>query len=177
YDREKYPFIDGEIELIKNALARDIPTLGICLGAQLMAAAAGARVYKGAKKEIGWYDISLTIEGVTDPLFNALPEKMKVFQWHGDTFDIPDDAVCLASSELFPRQMLRIGKNGYALQFHLEVTQSLIEDFVSAGSAELSELKGEIDPKRIILDTPAYIDYLHSFGNLFFSRFFDLLDS
>ena len=88
-----------------------------------MQKATGAKVTKGTKKEIGWYDLKLTKDSRQDKVFNSLPGTIKVFQWHGDTFDIPDGAVHLAGSELFSNQAYRVGSSIYGLQFHLEVTQ------------------------------------------------------
>jgi len=118
YEENEYPFLKDEDRLIKEALAKKLPMIGVCLGAQLMAKAAGAKVTKGGKKEIGWYPLHITEEANSDPVFKALPKEVEVFQWHGDTFDIPKGAVRLASSDLFPNQAFRIGDNAYAFQFH-----------------------------------------------------------
>ncbi len=177
YDDEKYPFLTSEIKLIEKAMAMNLPVLGICLGAQLMARAAGAAVYPGETKEIGWYGLSLTSEGLNDPLFDGLPEEFTVFQWHGDTFDVPPGATLLASSLRFPNQLIRIGEKGYALQFHLEVMDAMIFEWMEENSVELKALKGVIDPKAIIRETPAHIERLKEYGDKVFSAFFDLIDS
>ena len=177
YDEDKYPFLIPEIKLIEKALEKDMPVLGICLGAQLMARAAGARVYPGEIKEIGWYGLSLTGEGLIDPLFNGLPEELTVFQWHGDTFDVPSGATLLASSLSFPNQLLRIGEKGYALQFHLEVMEDMISAWIDENRAELLALKGVIEPDVIIRETPARIARLKEYGDKIFSAFFDLIEN
>lgn len=176
YEDEKHPFIIPEIKLIEKALGEDMPVLGICLGAQFMARAAGAIVYSGDTKEIGWYGLSLTREGLMDPLFNGLPEELTVFQWHGDTFDVPEGATLLASSLRFPNQLLRIGKNGYAMQFHLEVMDVMITEWLDENRAELKALEGMIDPNIIIRETPAHITRLKEYGDRVFSAFFDLIE-
>jgi len=130
YEADVYPFIKDELMLIKNTLKNDIPILGICLGSQLLAKAAGADVYKGKKKEIGWYKVELTDEGKRDGLFIGLPEEFTALQWHGDTFDIPENSKRLALSELFPHQIIKVGKNAYGLQFHLEVTEEMIKEWI-----------------------------------------------
>ncbi len=176
YEENIYPFIAAELKLIEKALALDMPVLGICLGAQLMARAAGSVVYQGETKEIGWYGLSLTSDGQRDPLFTGLPEEFTVFQWHGDTFDVPSGATLLASSLRFPNQLIRIGKNGYALQFHLEVMDVMIREWIEINRAELDGLKGQIDPRVIIRETRAHIPPLKGYGEKVFSNFFDLIE-
>lgn len=176
YEEDIYPFIKDELILIKNALKIDMPTLGICLGAQLLAKAAGADVYKGKKKEIGWYTVELTDEGKRDGLFIGLPDELTVFQWHGDTWGQISNlsSKCLASSELFAHQIIKVGKNAYGLQFHLEVTEEMIRDWIDVNDKELSSVKSYIHPEEIIKDTPKHINTIHKFGDAVFSKFFNL---
>jgi|SoiMethySBSTD1v2_1073268.scaffolds.fasta_scaffold09732_8 GMP synthase (glutamine-hydrolysing) len=117
YEEHLYPFLSDELALLERRLADDRPTLGICLGAQLMARALGARVYAGGKKEIGFFPITLSELGEAGPL-GAL--RCPVLHWHGDTFDLPAGAVHLASSELYRQQAFRWKTRGLALQFHVE---------------------------------------------------------
>jgi len=171
YEEDVYPYLKGEDILIKEAIKRRIPVLGICLGGQLIAKATGAKVNKGTKKEIGWYDLLLTPGGKADKVFKNFPERLTVFQWHGDTFDIPSDATHLAGSVLFPNQAFRIGDNIYGLQFHLEVTQKMISRWINEYKDELSSLD-YIDPEKIIKDTDKYIKTLSQHAELFYNRFF-----
>lgn len=175
YEEDIYPFIKDELLLIKSALKKDIPILGICLGAQLLSKAAGANVYKGKKKEIGWYDIKLTDEGRRDRLFLGLPDEFTVFQWHGDTFDIPEKSRRLASSELFPNQIIKAGKNAYGLQFHLEVTEEMIREWIDVNEKELASVKSYINPEEIVKSTSEHIKTINRYGEVIFGRFFDLL--
>ena len=180
YEEEIYPFIKDEIALIKSAVKEEIPVLGICLGSQMLAKAAGADVYKGKKKEIGWYDVQLTDEGKRDRLFIGLPDRFIVFQWHGDTFDMGTDLKsvpnkCLASSELFPHQIIKVGKNAYGLQFHLEVTEKMVMEWIDVNDKELLSVKSYIDPKQILKDTSAYIETVHRYGEVVFNRFLNLI--
>jgi GMP synthase (glutamine-hydrolysing) len=136
---ETYSYIKEEERLVRDFIANDKKVLGICLGAQIMAKALGAKVYPGPQKEIGWYYIDLTEEGMEDPLMKNLAfyprvrdslKKFNVFHWHGETFDIPDGAVRLASSALFRNQAFRHGHKAYAFQFHIEVRKEMILDWL-----------------------------------------------
>jgi GMP synthase-like glutamine amidotransferase len=121
---EEFPSRNDELATIARALAEGVPTLGICLGAQLIAAALGARVYPHERegkriKEIGYYEVELTQEGRAHGLFEGFPEKLTVLQWHGDTFEIPEGALHLAKSELCEAQAFAHG-SAHGLQFHIE---------------------------------------------------------
>ncbi|MCA9407997.1 MAG: type 1 glutamine amidotransferase [Candidatus Omnitrophica bacterium] len=126
YEEDKYPFLIQEDLFIKEILKREIPFLGICLGSQLLAKAAGAEVVKSPSKEIGFYDIKVVHGGGKDCLFNGLPDKINVFHWHEDMFIIPKNGVLLAESKGCPNQAFKIGKNAYGLQFHVEITDGSI---------------------------------------------------
>ncbi len=121
-DEAEYPFIQDELEILATRLASDLPTLGICLGAQLMARALGAGVYPGKAPEVGWAPISLTEAGRNSPLRHLVTDDISVLHWHGDTFDLPPGAELLASTGVTLNQAFRWKKNGLALQFHPEVT-------------------------------------------------------
>ncbi|MBI5887563.1 MAG: gamma-glutamyl-gamma-aminobutyrate hydrolase family protein [Deltaproteobacteria bacterium] len=171
YEDGVYPFIKDELNLLESALKTDLPILGVCLGSQMLAKAAGADVYKGKAKEIGWYKAELAGEGMKDRLFLGMPEEFTVFQWHGDTFDLPKGAVNLASSKLFKNQAIRVGRNAYGLQFHLEVTEKMIGEWIEVNAGELKSLKGFIDPDEILKETPKRIDALKRHGAAVISRF------
>ena len=135
-DEARYPFLRDELRLVKARLDAGLPLLGICLGAQLMAAARGAQVYAGVRKEIGWGTVSLTTEGregVLAPLLEA-----PVLHWHGDTFDLPRGARLLASSELTPHQAFALGFGQLALQFHVEADAARMEDWLVGHCCELA---------------------------------------
>lgn len=157
---DEHPHLQTEIELIQKAMSNNIPTLGICLGSQLIAKACGASVKQNVRKEIGWYDINVTPHAESDPLFQHFDENEKIFQWHGDTFELPSDAIHLASSKDCNNQAFRLGEIIYGLQFHLEVDPHLIERWltVPAHQKELHQLKGQINPEIIRQEIPKYID-------------------
>lgn len=145
---DKLSFIHTELSLIRQAVEAAKPVLGICLGAQLIAKALGARVYPNPAKEIGWFPVWWTPEAASDPLLEGLQEPETVFHWHGETFDLPDGAIWLARSERCEHQAFRVGSHTYGFQFHLEVTPEMIQDWIhqDANSYDVKELDSELDP-------------------------------
>jgi len=167
----RYPYIDREAELAQTFMVQGKKVLGICLGAQIMAKALGARVYPGMDKEIGWYDIELVDGGVDDRRMKLLASDEKgtagktcrVFHWHGETFEIPRGALRLAQSPLYPNQAFRFGRNAYAFQFHIEVTERMIFEWLRHEAVDLD---------RIGRDTAAfYADYVRRAKD-FYKAFF-----
>ncbi len=179
YESDKYPFIENEIDLVKKARSTGLPVIGICLGSQIIAQSLGGRVYKGGKKEVGWYNITFSDEIRNDPVFSPLSDKqnksLRVFQWHGDTFDLPDGASLLASSALYKNQAFRIDKNIYGLQFHIEVKESDINAWIKEYKSEVESLKPSFDIKTTLADTRIYIDNLNRISAQVFKRFFSLI--
>jgi GMP synthase (glutamine-hydrolysing) len=141
------PHLEREARWVAQAVEAGRPVLGVCLGAQLIAKALGASVYRNPVKEIGWFEIELTGEGAADPLFAGVGPRETVFQWHGETFDLPPGARWLASSTACCHQAFRIGSSAYALQFHLEVTPEMIADWCSQdmNCGDMREVRGPID--------------------------------
>jgi len=148
YEKDRYPFLASEIRLIQSAIRKETPIMGICLGGQLLAHALGAIVEKNKVKEIGHFPIALTPEGKKSPFFRGFPSPFTAFQWHGDTFTIPDGALHLASSELCANQAFSFGGFALGLQFHLEADKEMAEEW----SLEYDEeLKREgIPPEKIL---------------------------
>ncbi len=173
---ERFPHLETEIDLIQRAIAAEMPVLGICLGAQLIAKALGAPVRESTEKEIGWYDVSLTAEGQSDPLFAHFEPTERLFQWHGDTFDTPSDGVHLAHSPACNSQAFRYRDNVYGLQFHLEVDEPLISRWlrVPVHRRELRALEGKIDPQAIRDETPVRIERAKQLSEKTFSEFIRL---
>ncbi len=144
YEEEKYKFLSYGYKLMEEALKKGIPILGICLGAQMLAKVLGAKVYPGEKgKEIGWYEVFKTGEHF---YFQDFPEKLKVFQWHGDTFDLPEGALRIYSSANYPNQAFVYNK-AIGLQFHIEVNPEIVEKWIEFYKDELS--KENIDPEKV----------------------------
>lgn len=128
HEQNEYTFLRDEIAFLKRAVDAGVPMLGICLGAQLIASACGARVYKAPVKELGWSRVSLTPEGRRDNLFKDLPDTLSVLQWHEYTFQVPTGGSLLATSDPCPHQAFRLG-NAYGLQFHPEVTLDMLSQW------------------------------------------------
>jgi GMP synthase (glutamine-hydrolysing) len=152
YEADEHPYLKDEMRLIENALKDNRPVLGVCLGSQLLAAALGAKVYKGARREIGWHPVRLTAEAKNDRLLKGAPEEFTAFHWHGDIFDLPRDSVSLASSEITPIQAFRHGDSAYGFLCHLEVTEASVHAMVreftdQARHASLrADILGGIEP-------------------------------
>ncbi len=130
YDTDTHPWLTDELAFIERAADADVPLLGVCLGAQLLAHAAGGRAYAGSGPEVGVLPVQLARQSAEDPLFAGLPKTIAALQWHGDTFDLPHGAVHLASSGAYPAQAFRY-RRSWGLQFHVEVTAAMAEEWAS----------------------------------------------
>jgi GMP synthase-like glutamine amidotransferase len=172
YEEDQYPFLREEDLFIKEAIQKGKSMLGICLGAQLIAKALGARVFKAPVKEIGWYDVSLTRIGSRDPLFSCLPKTFSVFQWHGDTFDIPRSAKLIATSHSVPHQAFRFGGNVYGLQFHLEVTKEMIHEWMETYNEEIQSQPSCFSKAVILNETKTKMKTYTKRGIEFLKNFF-----
>jgi len=132
----EHPWLAGEAGFIAAALDKGVPVLGVCLGAQLIARAAGAHVGPADASEVGWYDVELEDEGAADPVLSVLPPCFPAFQWHHYTFALPPGATQLASSEA-ARQAYRLGDRAWGIQFHAEVDRRMLDHWLEAGADEL----------------------------------------
>lgn len=143
------PALSVELGLIAQAIRAGVPVLGICLGAQLIAKALGARVYANAEKEIGWAPVYFTPAAEDDALFSGLPSPSVFFHWHGETFDLPAGAEWLAFSNRCRRQAFRYAGNVYGIQFHPEITPEMIIDWSAqpANCGDVDTLDGPLDPR------------------------------
>ncbi len=177
-DEGVHPFLKKEIPFIRQVLKVGPPLLGIGLGAQLMAKALGAAVCPGPFKEIGWYWINQTPLARSDPLFSSLDPYLLVFEWHGETFDLPSEADGLAGNRAYPNQAFRLDESlSYGLQFHLEVTEPMIKTWLSSRVQEIKSADPQsLTPEDILLDARIYLDRLHAQARLFFLGYLRLLE-
>lgn len=133
---EHFGWLEREEKFLQKLLAEEIPVVGVCLGAQMLARAAGAWVAPARSPEIGWLEVELTPDGRADPVLGVLPPRTEAFQWHRYTFGIPDGGMELARSALCA-QAFRLGRHAWGLQFHAEVTLPMVQSWVAEGSDEL----------------------------------------
>ena len=160
-DASSIPFLAAELALLRAAVERELPVLGVCLGAQLLAAALGARVEKGGVPEVGIGDVHLTVNGGNDSVLGGAGPTVPVVHWHEDTFEIPAGAVLLAESMLCRNQAFRAGQRAYGFQFHIEVDGAL----AAAWAAHM--------PGGTSLDEPRRAE-VERVGRRIIGRFFDV---
>ncbi|MCQ9207077.1 MAG: type 1 glutamine amidotransferase [Omnitrophica bacterium] len=150
YEEEKHPFLEQELKFLRRTVKAEIPLMGICLGAQMIAKACGAKISKADNKEIGWHRVRLTDKGLKDPLFEGLGRELEVFQWHEDQFDVPEEGFLLAESDICP-QAFKVGKNAYGLQFHYEVTPQMIERWIEEYDYR-KDSEGRVGAQHMLID-------------------------
>ncbi len=166
---DRHPWLCDEMRLIEDAMKSNLPVLGVCLGAQILAAALGAKVDRNPNgKEIGWYPIRLDDSAKDDRLMRDLPATMTPFHWHGDIFDLPPGAVSLASSEKTPCQAFRHGDKAYGFQFHFELTREGVSAMADAFAKELN--RENIAADRMIAQTTEFTASLEKISDTVFSR-------
>ena len=178
-DDETLPWLSEEKRFIGDAVRSGRPYFGACLGVQLLAASLGARVFPGPQPEVGLLPVTLTEAAMADPVFGGLPSEFVTLQWHGDTFDLPTGGVRLAGSTEYPNQAFRYGDAAYGVQFHLEVSPQMAEEWgrVPEYGAYLDRVlgTGSLGPMlhRIAEASPGMMDR----GRGMFERWFDLAES
>jgi len=176
YESPKYPHLLREMECIRQAVATEKPVLGICLGAQLIAAALGAPVQIGERPEIGWCEVELTDDGKNDPVLSQMHAREKIFQWHGDYFQVPQGATWLAKSDSCPFQAFRLGKSVYGFQFHLEVDKKMILRWLTVpeNSSAFSHDGGHLLKENIRRETDLYIEHSLELSRRVFTKYINL---
>jgi GMP synthase (glutamine-hydrolysing) len=168
YQLDRYPYLRDEMRLIESALQHDKPILGVCLGAQLLAAVLGASVRRGEGREIGWYSVRLTDAAHEDRLMRGLPAEFIAAHWHSDVFDLPIATIALASSEKTAVQAFRYGDKAYGLLFHAEINEERLGRLVSEFGEDLKRVG--IDGDSIVAQAPEHLPALRRIGATIFGR-------
>jgi GMP synthase (glutamine-hydrolysing) len=172
YEADDYPHLHNEIAYIGQRLAADLPTLGVCLGGQLMAKSLGANVYKGTNgKETGWREIHVTEAGQQTALQYLDAAHTKMTQGHQDTFDLPEGATLLATSSQYQNQAFSYGEKALGLQFHPELTKDILGRWLDDPDGLL--LKDGITREKIEQDTAQYMPRLEKQTEMFFNAWLD----
>ena len=186
-EEAKYSFLKAELAFIQKVLAQETPFLGICLGSQLLAKAAGALVVKSPVKEIGWYHVEITPDGKNDPFFKGFKADEKIYHWHGDMFQIPQKGTLLATAKGCPHQALKVGRNAYGVQFHVEVTDKSIkewcDEYIDPASAELLSCSATADggsrldhAASMLNDYYTYADAFNAQANNLYQNFIEIVE-
>ncbi len=136
------PFLTGEVELLRHALDQRVPVLGMCLGAQLLAVAAGGAVSHAGQMNAGWPELSLLAAAADDPLFGAFPARMPVLKWHEDVIEMPPDGTELGTTPGPGAALFRVGPCAWGSQAHLELTPSMLIEGWTADPADIAEIEG-----------------------------------
>jgi GMP synthase (glutamine-hydrolysing) len=175
-DEHEHPWLADEKRLIREAVSAGTGFWGACLGVQLLAASLGARVHTGERPEVGVLPVTLTDEGMADPVLAGLPRELPTLQWHGDTFDLPDGAVRLAGSAAYPNQAFRWGRAAYGVQFHLEVTGGMAREWaeVPAYVDSLERTLGAGSAGRLFAEFDAAATEMQAYGRRLFERWVDV---
>jgi GMP synthase (glutamine-hydrolysing) len=176
YEEDAHPWLVEEKRAIADAARAGHPVWGVCLGAQLLAAALGARVYPGEEAEVGLLPVELTEAAADDPVFAAAPSSFPALQWHGDTFDLPDGATLLASSPAYSSQAF-VYQRAYGLQFHLEVSPELATEWgeVPAYAASLEAIRGAGALDRLVDQVGEHADSTLPLARELFGRWLELV--
>jgi GMP synthase (glutamine-hydrolysing) len=168
YQLDRYPYLRDEMRLMESALRENKPVLGVCLGAQLLAAVLGATVRRGDNREIGWFPVRLADAANDDRLMSGLPAEFIAAHWHSDVFDLPDGAVALASSERTAIQAFRHGDKAYGLLFHAEITEERLGRLVGEFGEDLKRVG--IDGDGYLARAPEHLPELNRIGATIFGR-------
>ena len=172
YEQETYPFLTGEMSLLRQAVEAGKPALGVCLGSQLLAGALGAPVSRG-QTEIGWFPVALTDDAGSDPLWRDAPSPFTSLLWHGDVFALPEGAVSLAATELVAPQAFRYGASAYGFLFHMEYTEDMIRGMVEAFPEELES--AGVSGETLLAEIGLHLEKLNALGRIVFRRWARLL--
>jgi GMP synthase-like glutamine amidotransferase len=177
-DDASLPWLTDEKQLISDAVRARVPYWGVCLGVQLLAASLGARVYAGPEPEVGLLPVTVTEEGRSDPVFGGAPDELVTLQWHGDSFDLPDGAVRLASSPAYENQAFRF-ERAYGVQFHLEVSAEMAREWaeVPAYVSSLERTLGAEAAPAFLTAIEERAEEMRTVGRVLFERWLDCVAS
>lgn len=167
-DDNRHPFLKAEKALLRRAVEERRPVLGVCLGAQQLAAALGAEVKSSGRQEIGWHALRLGAEAENDVLFRKLESAFTPLSWHGDVFALPKGALPLASSALTPLQAFRYGSSAWGLLFHLEVTRAMVEEMALLFQKDLAA--AGVAPEAILSGMARHLSRSQELGLRVFGR-------
>jgi GMP synthase (glutamine-hydrolysing) len=170
-EEDVFPWLRPEKALLRDLLARDVPALGICLGAQLLAEVAGAQPRRASEPEIGWGTIELTPEGAADPLLGALPQRCEVFSWHSYEAPLPPGATALAENAVCLQAYRLAGARVWGLQFHPEVTATDLHAWLDGWRTDPDAVRIGIDPEAIRVESERRIDAWNELGRGLARRF------
>jgi len=174
YQANDYPFLKQEIEILKQRLAADLPTIGICLGSQLMAAALGATVRPGEQgKEVGWIGLNVTEAGQSSLVKHLNGTQTSMFHWHGDTFDLPEGAALHASTDQYENQIYTYGKKALGLQCHPEVQEQQLEEWYVMFQKDITGNNPLIPVQELRAQTKEHIEILNRQAKIFFNAWLD----
>ena len=174
-ENDRHPWIDDEIALLRDGLRHDLPILGVCLGSQLLAAAAGAKPTRANRAEIGWFEVELGSDGAADPLLSALPSRFEAFQWHSYAAPSPPGAVALARSPVC-LQAFRAGDHAWGIQFHAEVTEADALTWTAHHADDPAFAANGLDPQRFAADIRERMPAWNEKGRRLCDRFCALVE-
>ena len=170
-DKEKYPFIKKEIELVKIYIENNKPILGICLGSQIIASALGSKIYKNSKMELGWHNVNLS--GTNDPLFKGIDNQFLAFHWHSDVFSLPNKGKKLASSNLTELQAFNYNNNCYGLLFHLEIDEQIVNNLVNLFENDL--IQESLKKETVLNNLKKNLTEVNNTGRIIFNRWLSII--
>lgn len=176
-DHATLPWLADERALVAAAVRKGVPFFGVCLGAQILAAALGARVYPGPRSEFGMGRVRMADASRGDPVFDGLPRELSVFQWHGETFDLPAGAVLLATGDDVRHQAMRVGRAAYGVQFHMEISTALLTAWLAIESChrEIVHANGPGGPAALLTELRTAEDLMLRLAARVFGRWLDLV--
>jgi GMP synthase (glutamine-hydrolysing) len=175
YEEAIHPFLIDEFRLVEDAMKNDIPIMGICFGAQVLARVLGATVRKHHIPEIGWHEVFINEAGQRDPLFKPYGIKLDVIEWHSDVFELPANTIHLAYSRIAPNQAFRYGNRVYGVQFHYEMDQEIIDESFKFNKDEMKKLSYLVDFEAFYQTTVQKMNQYQQDAKAFFKRFIELM--